>query len=202
MKRTMFWILLGAQVSHISFAQTASAPAIVPSEISKNPGLPQYLVYGRFLRWVNVLDKQATAAGATNTYQFAAPFARRAGLADAELDTMRGEARALEADLSSQDAKASAVVAAFRARARAAAQAGQSLPVAPPEVQNLQRQRTALLVQHYVKLRTALGQDTSSKLDQYLAREFAPHLSIKPAKAPQLAKTDSHQPAAFAAGPR
>ncbi len=187
MKRIIFWAFLGTATSTVSFAQAPSAPAIIPSQISKGPGLSQYLVYRRFLGWVSALDKQA--AGATNTYQFAAPFAQRIGLADAELDTMRGAARALEADLSSQDAKASAVVAAFRARAKAATLAGQPLPPVPPEIQQLQRERTALLVQHYVKLRIALGQETSSRLDQYLAREFTPHLSLGPATARQTANS-------------
>jgi hypothetical protein len=175
----------------ISFGQVAQPIAVAATKKSKSPELPKYLIYRYFLARVDALDKQATAKGVTNPYQFAESFASHAGLADAELDLLREEARTMVADLKMRDERASVTIAAFRAKAKAAVESGQPLPPIPAEIHNLQRERTALLVQHFIKLQTALGRATSSRLDEYLAREFTPHVSTKRIAMPRQMSTSN-----------
>ena len=180
--------LLLAAFFQIGFAQDGTA-IIVQSQIATGPRLPQYLIYRYFLGWVSALDKQASAAGFEGTYKFAEPFGDHVGLTIADLDVLRTEATALSADLKIQDLKAAAIVAAFRAKAKEAARRSQPLPEVPPEIPRLQAERTALLVQHFVTVKTRLGPVTSSRLDQYLGREFLPHISLRPIGIPSAEAT-------------
>lgn len=192
LRRAILPAVFTALAVNISFGQVAR-PVVVANEKSKSPGLPRYLTYRYFLARVDTLDKQATAKGVTNPYQFAESFASHAGLADAELDLLREEARTMVADLKTQDKRASVTVAAFRAKAKAAVESGQPLPPISAEIHNLQRERTALLVQHFVKLQTALGPATCSRLDEYLAREFTPHVSTKRIAMPKQMSTSNNR---------
>lgn len=140
--------------------------------------LPQYLVYRHFLAWVNQLDKAAVASGDTDPYKFAEAFSR-ANLAHEHLDLIRNEARKLDADLQQKDASARATIARYRAEARVTLAQGKPLPPAPPEISQLQREHTGILVQHYVALRSALGPGVAARLDAYLNYEFAPHIKLK-----------------------
>ncbi len=145
---------------------------------ASSKSLPPYLVYRHFLAWVNQLDKDTTASGATDPYKFAEPFSR-ANLQPEHLDILRNAAHSLDADLQKHHARAQVVIDQYRKQAKAALAQGQPLPPAPPEIHNLERERTALLVQHYVTFRAALGPDASAQLDQYLGYEFAPHIKLK-----------------------
>ncbi len=179
-------------------AQGVSSSIKIANRASTRTGIPAYLVYRHFLAWVSALDRQASASGASDPYKFAEPFATRAGLANADLDLLRNAAQALERAVADHDAEAHAVITEYRSRAQMAAQAGQALPPAPLKVHQLQTERTVLLVQHYQTLRAELGPQTTSRLDAYLSREFAPHLSIQ-AKAPLPASTVGEQVPAFRA---
>jgi hypothetical protein len=154
----------------------AESPAIASTNMS-NP-LSPYLIYRHFLAWVNQLDQAATASGEGNSYKFAEPFSR-AKLQHAHLDILRKEARQLDAELRDKDSTAKAIIAKYREAARIAAARGQSLPPVPAEIRKLERERTAILVQHYVGLRSALGADVTAQLDAYLQYEFAPHVKLK-----------------------
>lgn len=152
---------------------------VLLNHISNDTKIPQYLVYRHFLAWVNALDKEQSADSATDLYAFAEPFAAQTRLARADIDLVRAEAQALTADLNKQDAKASTLIAAFREKAKMAAQLGKPLPPIPAQIHQLQQERTALIVQHMINLRTRLGPVASSTLDNYISREFAPHISLK-----------------------
>ena len=56
---------------------------------------------------------------------------------------------------------------------------GASPPPVPAELRQLQREHTAILVQHYVALRSALGTDGTAQLDAYLNYEFVPHIKLR-----------------------
>lgn len=120
--------------------------------------LPTYLVYRHFLAWVHQLDQEARASGATDRYKFAEPFSR-AKLQQAQLDIVRDEARKLHAELHDKDASAKAIIKTYRESAKTAAASGASLPPVPAALRRLEREHTAILVQHYVALRSALGTD-------------------------------------------
>ena len=100
----------------------------------------------------------------------------------------------MTADLQKQDQKASAAIAAFRANAKAAVASGRPLPALPQSIRDLQRQRTALLVQHVVRLQTTLNPATRSSLESYLDREFVPHLSMKHLAAPASPAANAQAP--------
>jgi hypothetical protein len=140
--------------------------------------MPAYVVYRHFLGWVHQLDQDATASGAADAYKFAEPFSR-AKLQHAHLDIIRYEARKLDAELHDKDATAKAIIAKYRESAKHAAASGAPLPPVPPEIRQLEREHTALLVQHYIALRSALGNDAAAQLDAYLQYEFAPHIKLK-----------------------
>jgi hypothetical protein len=158
--------LLGQTTGTASAAPSASAP------------IPKHLIYQHFLAMVSDLDNKAIAAGATDPYQFAQPFAR-AQFQNADLDLMRTEAHALIADLKNVDQKAKLIVDDYRARAKAAASQGQPIPPLPPDLRRLEKERTAVSINHMMTLRTSLGPQTTAHLEAYFAREIAPHLSLR-----------------------
>ena len=177
-------MIAGGVVSSPGQSSEPTASRIITSQTSQAPRLPKYLVYRHFLAWIDSLDKQASLTGTADPYKFAEPFAKPAALSDDEVDLLRGEAKAMVADLRNQDGKASAAVTAFRAKAKAAIASGQPLPPIPAAIRDLQRQRTALLVQHFVQVQSALKPATRVALDSYLDHEFVPHLSMKKVAVP------------------
>jgi hypothetical protein len=155
--------------------QTTEIVTVGPSASVR---IPKHLIYQHFLAMVSDLDNKATAAGATDPYQFAQPFAR-ARFENADLDLMRTEARALIADLKNVDQKAKLFIDDYRARAKAAASQGQPVPPLPPDLRRLEKERTAVSINHMMTLRTSLGPATTAHLEAYFAREIAPHLSLR-----------------------
>lgn len=150
---------------------------------AESAALPPYVVYRHFLTWINQLDKTATASGTSDPYQFAAPFSR-ANLQHQHLDILRNAAHRFDADLQAHQARAQRVIDLYRKQAKEALAQGKALPSAPPEIHNLELERTALLIHHYATLRTALGPDVSAQLDKYLGYEFAPHIKLRRITAP------------------
>jgi hypothetical protein len=134
---------------------------------SRGPGsFPPYVVYRHFLSWVTQLDNAATAAGASDPYQFAQAFSR-AGLEHPHLDILRAAAHRLDSDLQAHKAKAQVVITLYRKQAKAALAEGKPLPPAPPVIHQLERERSAILIHHYTNLRASLGPDISKQLDAY-----------------------------------
>jgi hypothetical protein len=80
-------LLLTGPGARLLLAQTTPV-SLKAAEIStaKSMPIPKYLVYRHFLAWVNDLDRKA--AGASDPYRFAKPFAR-AGLENSDLDALR-----------------------------------------------------------------------------------------------------------------
>jgi hypothetical protein len=140
--------------------------------------LSRYVIYRHFLTWVTQLDQAAAASGSTDPYKFAEPFGR-AHLQHDQLDLLRNEARKLNADLHEKDASAQVIIAKYREQGKLALAQGKPLPPIPPEISWLEREHTAILVQHYAALRSGLGADATAQLDAYLAYEFAPHIKLK-----------------------
>ncbi len=177
-------LLIGSMAIDISLGQTA-APSVTIENLGPSvpSHLPAYVVYRHFLSWVTQLDNAATAAGASDRYQFAQAFSR-AGLQNPQLDILRAAAHRLDSDLQAHKAKAQIVITLYRKQAKAALAEGKPLPPAPPVIHQLERERTAILIHHYTNLRASLGPDISKQLDAYLAYEFAPHIKLKKMAAP------------------
>lgn len=164
-------------------------PVVTPSAASKQSPepfpkpLPPYAVYRHFLSWVNQLDRSAMAAGTGDPYQFAEAFGR-ANLAHQHLDILREAAHQLDSDLHQHEARAQSVIKLYRIEATNALAQGQPMPPAPPEIRSLERERTAILIDRYVKVRMALGPDIAAQLDGYLNYEFTPHIKLRPVTTP------------------
>lgn len=195
--KTACWIGLFILANQTLLSQTI-VPA--PTDIAKRAAgpsipVPKYLLYRHFLAMADSLDNKAIAAGETDHYKFAHPFAN-ARLENGDLDVVRKEAKALTSDIAEHDRKLKAAVAAFRQTAQAALQEGKPLPPVPDEIHQLQALRTALIVRHMVSLQAQLGPKKTDQLDGYLTHEFAPHVSLKtlvhpPANVTAAAKTQT-----------
>lgn len=157
---------------------TSNDVKVVGGELASAKKLPPYLVYRHFLAWVNQLDHDAKLSGTGDLYKFAEPFSR-ANLKQQQLDGLRDAAHRLDAELQKQQARAQLVISRYRKEASKALADGKPLPPAPPEIRELERERTALLVQSYVSVRAALGQEASARLDRYLDYEFTPHMKLR-----------------------
>jgi hypothetical protein len=150
----------------------------IQGQSARSKALPPYLVYRHFLAWVNELDESATASDPGDFYKFAEPFSR-ANLQHEHLDILRDAAHRLDQDLKKHQARAQVIIDHYRKQAKQALAQGQPLPPAPAEIRNLERERTALLIHHYVTVRAALGPDISAQLDRYLGYEFTPHIKLR-----------------------
>ncbi len=180
--KIIFLFVVPTILGNAQSSTTGLAPIMGAQPAKLNP-LPPYAVYRHFLVWVNQLDKTATASGASDPYQFAAPFSR-ANLQHQHLDILRDAAHRFDTDLQAHQARAQGVITRYRKQAKEALAQGKALPSAPPEVHELELERTALLIHHYATLRTALGPDVSAQLDKYLGYEFAPHIKLRRITAP------------------
>ena len=178
--------------STIGFGQTPadSTSAAQPFKQSSRP-VPKHVVYEHFLRMVDDSDRKALMAGDLDAHAFARPFAR-AGFEDADLDTIRAEAKALVRDLDTQDQAAKVLIDAYRAQAMQAVAAGQPVPRLPEQIGRFQAVRTALAVNHMVSLQSKLGKDKTDQLEVYFKRVITPrvrltvlaHPAVDPASVP------------------
>lgn len=170
--------LLTGTLTMTALAQSSpSGVQIVNSRATTQP-VPAHLVYRHFLGWVKARYDKDQAEEVTDRYHFAAPFAKDAGLENTDFDVILDEAQALDADLKRQDQKAVALIQVFRAQASAKARNGELLPQ-PPNMLELQQERDTLIQSHVSILHARLGSASSAKLDRYLSRAVAPHVSLK-----------------------
>ncbi|HEX4750955.1 MAG TPA: hypothetical protein VH302_15550 [Bryobacteraceae bacterium] len=182
-------VLLGLAALRLATAQQSSPRMLKANAPPVAKSIPAHLMYRQLLNWVVALDNEASASGSADPYAFAQPFADRIGLDHPHVDVIRNEAQALDKDLTAQDARASSIVAKFRAVGKDALNRGLPIPVAPGELRELQQERDTIIKSHVSILRAALGPQTAARLDAYLSGEFAPHISLKALAVP-------HTPAA------
>jgi hypothetical protein len=174
---SLFLLALCSLVAHAE-SPASTEIKITGAERADAIKLPSYVVYRHFLAWINKLDKDAKLSGVTDSYKFAEPFSR-ANLKHEQLDSLRDAAQRLDAQLQKHQARAQLVISRYRKEANKALAEGKPLPSAPPEIRELERERTALLVQSYINVRAELGQQASAQLDNYLDSEFAPHVKLR-----------------------
>ena len=181
--RTLTFLLAGT-FSFTAVAQTQPGGTQIANASATTKALPAHLVYRHFLGWVKALNDKDQGSQVTDPHHFGAPFAKEAGLGDTDLDVILDEAKSLDVDLKQQDQKASALVQEFRAQATAKLKGGGPLPQAP-NMAELQEERDTLIKSHVSILHARLGAASSAKLDQYLSRTVAPHVSLKPIAVPK-----------------
>jgi hypothetical protein len=201
--KTACWIGLFVLASQTLLSQTSAPVSTDPARpiTTKSTATPKYLLYRHFLAMVDNLDNKAIAAGETDPYKFAQPFAN-ARLENSDLEVVRREAKALTKDLAEHDRKLKAAVAIFRQRVQAELQEGKPLPAVPTEIHELQALRTALMVHHMVSLQAQLGPQKTDQLEGYMTHEFAPHVSLQAVTHPPANVTAAAQTRSFGSSPQ
>jgi hypothetical protein len=162
-------------------AAVAEAPAsaeFVTAKEATGRSLPPYVVYRHFLGWVSSLGGRDAKANASDVAAVKSSLPSRVELTDKDLRFLRSEALSLSSELQECDRKAAVIIADYRRRATAATQKGEMLPPVPPELPKLQQEKTALVVQRYIKMQANLEANGKEQLQTYLSNEFAPHISI------------------------
>jgi hypothetical protein len=96
-------------------------------------------------------------------------FQRQAGLTDQQASTFDQITFDCEQALAMQDAKAQAVIAAFRLRYPVGnLPAGVTLPPPPPELTTMQQERNAIILRARDRLRTEWGEQDFTRFDAFL----------------------------------
>jgi hypothetical protein len=178
MKLFICSVIITLGIAGSAIAQTPTVSDFLTAHPAAGQSLPPYVLYRHFLRWVNSIGGPDAKANVSNIRALRNALPTRIQLADNDLQFLRSEAFSLMADLEIRGKKAALIVAEYRKQASVALQQGRALPPGPAELVQLQQERTALLVEHYVRMRTSLGSEAELQLDQYLKNEFAPHVSI------------------------
>jgi hypothetical protein len=176
MRRILQSFAIAVSLTIASLAETAQPRVAIGDEV-RTPRVPDYVVYRHFLAWVS--STHASTSEVSNTDDIRAHFADRVRLSDGQLVLLLQEADALDRDLRRQDARAEIIIKKFRKEAQMALDKTGRLPDLPTELRDLENERTALLIHHYVLVRSQLGSEVSGRLDDYLYREFAPHIKLK-----------------------
>jgi hypothetical protein len=61
----------------------------------------------------------------------------------------------------------------------------------------MQAKRTAIMVQHMMRLQSSLGSQTTAQLNAYLRHEFVPHINLKALAKPPSDFSNASAPQAF-----
>ncbi len=139
---------------------------------SPRPGrAPEHVVYRLFFHHLIALKDRAAeiervggnGSGLRAYYKNKANLNTEQGLA---LDQIAADC---ERDVAELDAKAKAIITAFRARALAKnSVTGATLPALPTELKTMQQQRDTIILRARQKLRTALGEEAFRQLDDFI----------------------------------
>jgi len=178
LKTSLFCLLSFSAVLSIK-PQELNKPVALANRYAVSKPIPSHLMYRHFLLWVKDLDSKATAAGVLEPYKFAEPFTQRSGLREKDIDAIRREAYALDKDLADKDSEAKALIVEIRERLRSNPPNRGDVPPLPVALKELQQERETIIKSHISILRAALGRESSANLDEYLAREVAPHISLQ-----------------------
>jgi hypothetical protein len=152
---------------------------IVPiNKESRAARIPEYLVYRHFMGWISSLDIKALNGDIVGMDILSSSLTNEQ-LGPDDLAIIREEARSLKRDIDRRDNEVRVIVRLYRARATEAARNNATLPPAPPEINRLERERIAVLVNHMVTLRERLGPIKTQQLEAFLSHAFVPHLSLR-----------------------
>ncbi len=139
---------------------------------SPRPGrAPEHVVYRLFFHHLMALKDRAAEierAGGNGT-GLRAYYKTKANLTDEQSHTLDQIAADCERDVAALDAKAKAIITAFRARALAKnSVTGATLPALPTELKTMQQQRDTIILRARQRLRTALGEEAFRQLDDFI----------------------------------
>ena len=163
------------------FVPVAKGQTSPPTQSTTPQRAPLPVLYRHFLAYQNHLDR----VGATLEKQgkdgsdFKDHFQRKLGFSDAEFGLVRTTANRLEARLREKDDKAKAIIDAIHSQHTRQLNSPADLPVFPPELAQMQKDRDAIIKQEVDQLRGSLGAEKASKLDALIENDFARNMKIE-----------------------
>ena len=168
----------------------SSLPAQTPH--GQDNSSPDYVVYYNIFHHVATLKKMADTAqqngqDRSNLRQL---VRQRAGLTEAEGQSLETIALQCESDVAAQDARAKAVIDNFHAQYPPSVVNSSVAPTPPPHLAMMWQERSQIILQARDSLHGALGEEDFAKFDEYLkkhgpAPSFYPPASAPPGKALQ-----------------
>jgi hypothetical protein len=131
---------------------------------------PEHVVYRFFFHHLMALKDHAAEIERKggDGRALRAYYKTKANLNDAQGRDLDQIAADCEREVTRLDARAKAIITAFRARANAQAGSGKPLPDLPPELKALQQQRDSAILHARQKLRVALGDEAFRQLDGFI----------------------------------
>ena len=132
---------------------------------------PEHVIYRFFFHHLMALKDRAAEVERKggDGKALRAYYKNKAKLSDAQADNLDQIAADCDREVARLDARAKALITAFRARASAVHSAsGKPLPELPPELKALQQQRDSTILRARQKLRTALGIEAFRQLDDFI----------------------------------
>lgn len=180
-------VLFGSALSRPVFGQASGAS---PTEHRQAASLDT--LYRAFFMYQAHLDRVADAEDAQGKdgSGFRNHFQKELGFSDGEFAAVRASAQRLSAKLAAQDAKAKAIVDAYRAKYPRQIQSPSDLPPVPPELLQLQKERDAMIAQEVDALRASLGAQKAARMDAFLQNQFARSVTVQ-----HVGPPPSHDPA-------
>ena len=120
------------------------------------PGISEHVFYGEVFTLMATLDN-------------AADYQKQAGLSDDQTSVLGEIAKDCQRDLEHQDARAQAVIMAYRARLKESdlkQRDPKKMPLLPVELTELQEGRSAIVLHHRDRLRKALGDEAFGRFTE------------------------------------
>ena len=155
------------------YADAQSAPTIQTSTV------PTHILYRHFLAYQLHLDRVSddlTKKG-KNGDDFRNHYQKKLAFTDADYAKVRAAAAKMQKDIATVDAKATAVIDAYRKANPPVMKEAKPLPPPPTELTTLQQERDQIIKDDVAALQQALGPKAAT-LDALIQGEFAKNVNI------------------------
>jgi hypothetical protein len=166
-------VLLLNRPRQITQASAPSPPQTRPGTIEapRRSHPPEHVIYRFFFHHLMALKDRAAEVERKggDGKALRAYYKNKAKLSDSQANNLDQIAADCDREVARLDARAKALINAFRVRASAAHSAnGKPLPELPPELKALQQQRDQTILGARQKLRTAMGIEAFRQLDDFI----------------------------------
>lgn len=165
-------LLFFAVIASRQFGSSAKATYQASAPGRQHPRPPVHISYLFLFQHTASFRKLATQSGKPKAIN---PMLRReANLNDKQSQAVDEIAAATLQEVEQQDARARAVIEAFRAQfPGGVTPKDKRLPAPPPELRAMQEERDAIILRGRDRLRSELGEPAFSSFDEFVARRFA-----------------------------
>jgi hypothetical protein len=170
----LFAFTLSVALSAAGNPNVSQAPSLFTPKRASEAHL-----YWHFLLYQNYLDRQAVIRQKQGKDGLALRdhFQRRLQFTDSQYGVVRQAGLQLEADLKIESAKAAPIIALDRQWIKLHGRSA-GPPPGHSQVQQLQKEREAVITNAVEQLNQALGPQTSAKFQTFIDTEWAPHVTV------------------------